>query len=110
MEVARSRRTSVAFTAQPLWQLSENVECDVESQIAKEKTVYSPLDRARYRMSQNVYNNHYLHRSSADVNMLQQLKSNINFSHLLSHNSMPYLTELLTNQYAIVQKFMVDMH
>ncbi|XP_023166580.2 uncharacterized protein LOC111596540 isoform X2 [Drosophila hydei] len=107
MEVARSRRTSVAFTAQPLWQLSENVECDVESQIAKEKTVYSPLDRARYRMSQNVYNNHYLHRSSADVNMLQQLKSNINFSHLLSHNSMPYLTELLTDQYAIVQKFMM---
>ncbi|XP_064537155.1 uncharacterized protein p-cup [Drosophila montana] len=110
-EVARARRTSVAFMPRPLWQnLSEKFDCDVESVIGIQKPLLSPLERARRQVCERVYNNQYLHKSANDVVMLRQLQSDKNFLNPLSNYSTPYLSELASEQYAIVKKFMKMMH
>ncbi|XP_030567311.1 uncharacterized protein LOC115767246 isoform X2 [Drosophila novamexicana] len=110
-EVARARRTSVAFMPRPLWQqLSEKFDCDVESVNDIQKPLLSPLERARRQVCKRVYNNQYLHKSAVDVVMLGQLQNDKNFLNPLSHYSTPYMSELASEQYAIVKKFMKLMH
>lgn len=110
-ELTRQRRKTVAFMPRPLWQqLRENQECDVESIIDKKKISLPPLERARRRIAENVYNHHYMGSSANDVEMLRQLRNDKNFLNP-SYPMMTFnMSEYSSEQYTIVRKFMKMMH
>ncbi|XP_030379660.1 uncharacterized protein LOC115627905 [Scaptodrosophila lebanonensis] len=110
-EVVRQRRAAESFVQRPLWKvLKEQNRCDVQSIMDKEVTYISPLERARRRLYNNVFNYQYLGRSAYDVALLRTLRSDQNFVNPLLRESAPILRDLSINNYATVRKFMKMMH
>ncbi|XP_034486519.1 uncharacterized protein LOC117790996 [Drosophila innubila] len=108
---ARQRRKSVAFMPRPLWQkLQEHEECDVESLVYKKKESLPPMERARRRVAESVYNHHYMGKSATDVVMLRQLRDDKNFLPPYYPESTFNMSEYSAEQYTIVRKFMKMMH
>lgn len=106
--LARQRPASVAFMPRPLWQqLQETATCDVESIIEKPKVLISPMERARRRADDNLYNHHYMGISARDIQLLRQLRTDRNLLNPLYPSATPALSELICDNFSIVRKFVV---
>ncbi|XP_060663953.1 uncharacterized protein LOC132796715 [Drosophila nasuta] len=109
--ILRNRATTAAFVPRPMWQrLREKSECDVESVTLKNEISLSPLEQARRRVTEKVYNYHYLGSSAIDVKMLQGLRNNKELLNPLYVQTADKIHEFSCEQYAIVRKFMKMMH
>ncbi|XP_068159052.1 uncharacterized protein p-cup isoform X1 [Drosophila tropicalis] len=110
-EIDRRRKTLAAFVPRPLWKdMKEQNKCDVQSVIDKPTVYLTPLEKARRRVCQNVFNYQYLGRSAKDVAILRELQENPNFLNPHLRETTPFLRQFSAEQYKTVRKFMRMMH
>ncbi|KAH8386871.1 hypothetical protein KR093_003115 [Drosophila rubida] len=107
----RKRPTAVAFMPRPMWQkLRDNPQCDVESITLKKKTSLPPLERARRRIAEKVYNYQYMGVNAVDVAMLNELRKSQQFLNPLYPQISSEIIDYSAEQYMTVRKFMKMMH
>ncbi|XP_017112673.1 uncharacterized protein LOC108136186 [Drosophila elegans] len=110
-EVARRRKELAAQVPRPLWkEMRERGQCDVQSVLVKAPEQLTPLEKARRRLSERLYNYNYMGRSADDVALLRHLRSDRNFLDPLRLMTTPPLRQLSEEQYTIVRRFMKMMH
>ncbi|KAH8303919.1 hypothetical protein KR044_010946, partial [Drosophila immigrans] len=107
----RKRATPAAIVPRTMWQkLRDTPECDVESVTLKAQRILPPLERARRRIAENIYNYEYMGSSANDVAMLHGLRNNKVFLNPLYPQTAGQMYEFSNEKYAIVRKFMKMLH
>lgn len=109
LDVARQRPATMELMSRPQWQQRQKQqECDVESILDKPNVLLSPMERARRRAAESLYNHHCLGNSAADVNMLRTLPNDSNFLNPINREGVRELSKLVAGSFGIVRKFMVS--
>ncbi|XP_017853387.1 uncharacterized protein LOC108607224 isoform X2 [Drosophila busckii] len=107
----RLRDAETTTESQTMWeQLKNKTLCDVESVQEKESLSLSPLEQARRRNTEYIYNYTYMRNSAADITLLRQLRSDKNFLNPLQPAQTPQMYQYTTEQYTNIRKFMKIMH
>lgn len=109
IEVARQRPVAMTLMSRPQWeQRQTQYDCDVESILDKPNVLISPIERARRRAADSLYNQHCLGASAIDVTMLRQLRNDCNFLNPINRKGVRELSELVAGNFGTVRKFMVS--
>ncbi|KAH8354773.1 hypothetical protein KR084_007387, partial [Drosophila pseudotakahashii] len=110
-EVSRRQKELAAHDPRLLWKtLRERRQCDVQSVLVKQPAQLTPLEKARRRSSERLYNYNYMGRSAVDIALLRQLRSDKNLLDPLRIQTTPSMRQLSEEQYAIVRRFMKMLH
>ncbi|XP_037725486.1 uncharacterized protein LOC119557021 [Drosophila subpulchrella] len=106
-EVSRRQKKLSAHHSSPPWKtLRDGRQCDVQSVHVREPVHWTPLEKARQRANQSLYNHNYMGRNAVDIALLRQLRSDRNFLDPLRIWTTPSMRQLSEGQYAIIRRFM----
>lgn len=106
--VIQQRKEAAAYIPRPLWKIRQDQqECDVQSSQEKKNVYLTPLERARRKNCERFYTYNYMRRNAVDVNLLRELRTNVDFLNPLMGSSTPYLRQLSRDQFGVIRRFMV---